>query len=58
MFPVAFAIWFVGAMMRLAAFPFQVAARRQQQQRHPRQVVHVRVRIREDAEKPAPPKLG
>jgi hypothetical protein len=28
MFPVAFAVWFVGAMMRLAAWPFQALARR------------------------------
>jgi hypothetical protein len=54
MFPVAFAIWFVKAAMRLAAWPFQVLARRQQRPR-PRQVVHVRVRIRGDAEKPVPP---
>jgi hypothetical protein len=48
MFPVAFSIWFVGAMMRLAAWPFRAATRR----RDPRTVVTIRIR---DAEKPADP---
>jgi hypothetical protein len=43
LFPVAFAVWFVKAMMRLAAWPFQLAAQRSK----PRQSVTIRVRVTE-----------
>jgi hypothetical protein len=55
MFPVAFAFWFTGAMVRLAAWPFQLAAARHEQ-REPRQTITLRVRVSENAEKPAPPR--
>jgi hypothetical protein len=42
MFPVAFAVWFVGAMVRLAAWPFRVYARSRYDRLHAAAVPHSR----------------